>query len=178
MDKDDINPIPRGILRKIYALSTSSRYSMPVFMRLAQYFYAKREKSNTIGKIFYTILSNYYGRKNQTLNNFEVSKATCYIMGGVVFHHTGVCITSDTILEEGVHIYRNVTFGAKHGKAPHVKKFAKIASHSIVLGGVTIGERSIVAPGSVVVKDVPDGKIVAGIPAKVIMDVTDDNYQF
>ena len=89
-----------------------------------------------------------------------------------------MCITSDTILEEGVHVYRNVTFGSKNGKAPHVKKFAKIASHSIILGGVTIGERSIVAPGSVVVKDVPDGKIVAGIPAKVIKDVTDDNYQF
>ena len=101
-----------------------------------------------------------------------------YNGGGVVFHHTGVCITSDTIIEEGVHLYRNITFGAKNGKAPHIKKYAKIASHSIVLGGVTIGERSIVAPGSVVVKDVPNGKIVGGIPAKVIGDVTEDNYHF
>ena len=74
MDKADINPIPKGILRKIYALYTSSRYSMPVFMRLAQYFYLKRETSNNkISRTFYTILSNYYKRKNQTLNNFEVS---------------------------------------------------------------------------------------------------------
>ena len=99
------------------------------------------------------------------------------LWGGVVFHHTGVCITSGTIIEEGVHIYRNVTFGAKHGKAPYIKKYAKIGSH-FILGGVTVGERSIVAPGSVVVKDVPDGKIVAGIPAKVIMDVTEESYQF
>jgi len=82
MDKDDINPIPRGILRKLYALSTSSRYSIPVFMRLSQFFYSKRESSNKIGKIFYTILSNHYKRKNQSLNNAEVPCSTCYIMGG------------------------------------------------------------------------------------------------
>ena len=82
MDEDDINPIPKGFLRKFYALSISSRYSMPVFMRLSQYFYDKREKSNKIGRIVYTLISNHYSRKNQTLNNFEVSKATCYIMGG------------------------------------------------------------------------------------------------
>ena len=83
MDKDEINPIPRGILRKIYTLSTSSRYSMSVYMRLAQYFYIKRESSNSkISRLFWTVLSNYYSRKNQVLNNFEVSKATCYIMGG------------------------------------------------------------------------------------------------
>jgi serine O-acetyltransferase len=35
-----------------------------------------------------------------------------------------------------------------------------------------------VAPGSVVVNDVPDGKIVGGVPAKVIGDVTEENYYF
>lgn len=34
--------------------------------------------------------------------------------------------------------------------------------------GVTIGNNSIVAAGSIVTKDVPDNCIVAGIPAKVI----------
>ncbi|WP_181563794.1 hypothetical protein [Campylobacter hyointestinalis] len=77
-----------------------------------------------------------------------------------------------------MHIYRNVTFGAKNSKAPYIKQGAKIASHSIVLGGVIIGEHSIVAPGSVVINDVPDGKVVAGIPAKILCDVTEINYCF
>ena len=55
---------------------------------------------------------------------------------------------------------------------------AKIASHSIILGGVIAGERSIVAPGCVVVKDVPDGKVVAGVPATILSDVTDENSRF
>ena len=82
MDKDDINPIPKGLLRKMYMLSMSSRYSMPVYMRLARYFYIKKVNSNKIGRIFYAIISNYYNRKNQVVNNFEVSPATSYIEGG------------------------------------------------------------------------------------------------
>jgi acetyltransferase-like isoleucine patch superfamily enzyme len=43
-----------------------------------------------------------------------------------------------------------------------------IASHAVVLAGVTIGRGSIVAAGSVVTKDVPPFSIVAGSPARVI----------
>lgn len=43
-----------------------------------------------------------------------------------------------------------------------------IASNSIILAGVTIGEGSVIAAGSVVTKDVPAYSVVAGVPAKVI----------
>lgn len=47
-----------------------------------------------------------------------------------------------------------------------------IASGAIILGGVTIGDHCLVAAGAVVTKDVPDGAIVAGVPAKIIGDVS------
>ena len=40
-----------------------------------------------------------------------------------------------------------------------------------IMPGITIGQRSIVAAGSVVVKDVPANAIVGGIPAKVIKTI-------
>lgn len=43
-----------------------------------------------------------------------------------------------------------------------------IASHSVVLAGVTIGKGSIVAAGSVVTRDVPPYSIVAGSPARIV----------
>ena len=43
-----------------------------------------------------------------------------------------------------------------------------IGSHSIIMPGVTIGERCVVGVGSIVTKDVPDGHVVCGIPARVI----------
>jgi acetyltransferase-like isoleucine patch superfamily enzyme len=43
-----------------------------------------------------------------------------------------------------------------------------IGARSIVLPGVTIGDGSVVAAGSVVTKDIPPNSLVAGNPAKVL----------
>ncbi|WP_306323884.1 MULTISPECIES: DapH/DapD/GlmU-related protein [unclassified Streptomyces] len=43
-----------------------------------------------------------------------------------------------------------------------------IGSHVVVLDGVTVGDRSVLAAGSVVTKDVPPGTVVGGNPAKVL----------
>jgi acetyltransferase-like isoleucine patch superfamily enzyme len=50
----------------------------------------------------------------------------------------------------------------------HIKKNSWINFNSVILKGVTIGEGSIVAAGSIVTKDVPDWTVVAGNPAKII----------
>jgi UDP-2-acetamido-3-amino-2,3-dideoxy-glucuronate N-acetyltransferase len=49
-----------------------------------------------------------------------------------------------------------------------VKKRASIGSGATILCGITIGEGAIVGAGSVVTKDVPDGAVVAGNPARVL----------
>lgn len=43
-----------------------------------------------------------------------------------------------------------------------------VASHVLILPGITIGEGAVVAAGSVVTKDVPPLAVVAGNPARVI----------
>lgn len=43
-----------------------------------------------------------------------------------------------------------------------------VGTGAIILPGVTIGPNSVVAAGAVVVKDVPEGCIVGGVPAKII----------
>lgn len=50
-----------------------------------------------------------------------------------------------------------------------------ICSSTTICGGVTIGENSIVAAGSVVLRDVSPNSIVAGIPAKVLRKIDEDD---
>ncbi len=44
-----------------------------------------------------------------------------------------------------------------------------IGCNSIIMPGVNIGKRCVVGAGSVVTRDVPDGYVVAGNPARVLM---------
>ena len=43
----------------------------------------------------------------------------------------------------------------------------------IVLGGVTIGNGSVIAAGSVVTKSIPENVLAGGVPAKVIKSLVD-----
>jgi acetyltransferase-like isoleucine patch superfamily enzyme len=48
-----------------------------------------------------------------------------------------------------------------------------IAAGATIIGGVTVGENSVVAAGSVVTKDVPPNTLVGGNPAKVIRSIAE-----
>lgn len=47
-----------------------------------------------------------------------------------------------------------------------VKRRASIGTGAVLLCGVTVGENAIIGAGAVVTKDVPDGAVVAGNPAR------------
>jgi UDP-2-acetamido-3-amino-2,3-dideoxy-glucuronate N-acetyltransferase len=52
-----------------------------------------------------------------------------------------------------------------------IKRRASIGSNATILAGVTIGESALIGAGAVVVGDVADFAIVAGVPARVIGDL-------
>ena len=51
---------------------------------------------------------------------------------------------------------------------------AHVAPGSTLAGSVTVGEEAFVGAGAVVIADVPAGKVVVGIPARVLRDVAAD----
>ena len=55
--------------------------------------------------------------------------------------------------------------------AVHINSKAWIGFNSIVLKGVTIGVGAIVGAGSVVTRDVPPWRLVAGNPARIIREL-------
>jgi len=48
-----------------------------------------------------------------------------------------------------------------------IKDGAVIGARAVIRPGVTVGRRAVVAMGAVVTKDVPDGMVVMGVPARV-----------
>jgi acetyltransferase-like isoleucine patch superfamily enzyme len=59
-------------------------------------------------------------------------------------------------------------YGPINQKETIIEDHVWIGANSIILGGVTIGEHSVIAAGAVVTKDVPSYTIVGGVPAVFI----------
>ena len=59
----------------------------------------------------------------------------------------------------------------EHLSGPIVEDYVTIGAGASLLPGVIVGKNSIVGASALVTKDVPEGKVVMGVPAKVIRDV-------
>jgi acetyltransferase-like isoleucine patch superfamily enzyme len=81
-------------------------------------------------------------------------------------------------LEDDVFVGPNATFTndkyPRSGVYPEqflstvVRRHASIGANATLLPGITVGERSIIGAGAVVTRDVPEGVIVMGNPAKIV----------
>lgn len=93
--------------------------------------------------------------------------------------HTFIC--GGVTIEDDVFIGHHVVFiNDNHPTVEHtlrkdwkfmpvlVEAGATVGSNATILGGVTIGKNAMIGAGSVVTKDVPDGAIVAGNPAREV----------
>jgi len=96
------------------------------------------------------------------------------VMGkGIMLDHaTGLVIGETARIGDNVSILQGVTLGGT-GKEdgdrhPKVGSGVLIGAGAKILGNITIGECARIAAGSVVLKDVPPRKTVAGVPAKII----------
>jgi acetyltransferase-like isoleucine patch superfamily enzyme len=76
-----------------------------------------------------------------------------------VFRDPKVCFVDQGITTQGVTIEDECWIGAM----------------AILLDGVTVGRRSVVAAGAVVTSDVPPYSLVAGVPARVVRDLRQDD---
>jgi acetyltransferase-like isoleucine patch superfamily enzyme len=55
-----------------------------------------------------------------------------------------------------------------------IRRAARIGGGVVILPGLEIGEEAFVAAGALVTKDIPAGKLVAGLPARVWRDVPEE----
>jgi acetyltransferase-like isoleucine patch superfamily enzyme len=102
-------------------------------------------------------------------------------IGNRVRIHSNVFIPEFSILEDDAWIGPNVVVtnalypGSPSAKSDlrgaHVMRKARVGANATLLPGVTIGRDALIGAGAVVVRDVPDGKVVVGNPARIIKDL-------
>lgn len=87
-------------------------------------------------------------------------------------HGMGVVIGETAVIGDDCTLYHGVTLGGtswnKGKRHPTLKNGVVIGAGAKVLGPIEIGEGARVGSNSVVVKSVPDGVTVVGIPAHII----------
>ena len=103
---------------------------------------------------------------------FDISPATLIGPGLYIGHFGGVVISPHATLGANNNISQGVTIGAtsrgpKKG-APTLQDRVWVGAHAIIVGKVTIGNDSLIAPGAYVNFDVPNNSVVLGNPGKVV----------
>lgn len=112
------------------------------------------------------------------LTGIEIHPGAVIGRGFFIDHGMGVVIGETSEIGDDVTIYHGATLGGiapsveshtqvAQKRHPTLKDGAIIGSGAQVLGPITIGENARVGANAVVVKDVPPGATVVGIPARV-----------
>jgi len=129
----------------------------------------KRFKSWKMPKIEEGKLTRYnwlvQNKKGLKLGRYTDIGAFCYINA-----ENEVIIEDNVQIGSHCSIYSVSTIDNKKGKVI-LQNNCKIGSHSIIMPGVNVGKNSIVGAFSFVNKDIPDGVLAYGIPAKVIKKI-------
>ena len=120
--------------------------------------------------------STCYGNIVVGKNCKVTQRGGCYIQGlGKLFIGDYVQITQNCILISRNHLLTNQD---EHvDMETIIGDHCWIASNSIILGGVILGPRTVVAAGSVVTKSFPEGYcMIAGNPAKIVKKIPRNEF--
>jgi putative colanic acid biosynthesis acetyltransferase WcaB len=88
--------------------------------------------------------------------------------GHALVVHEATIIGSDCILRQSTTIGNKTLADGTAGGSPVIGDGVDVGSNVVILGAISIGDKSVIGAGSVVVKDVPAGAVVAGNPAQII----------
>jgi serine acetyltransferase len=145
--------------------------------------------SNTKGKLFLACfrISAWFGRGRlrriiglpirwayrigvQWILGIDIPDGTSIGFAPDVYHGHGLVVHELTVIGDRVRLHHNTTIGVARpgGNPPRIGNNVVIGANAVVIGAITLGDGAIVAAGSVVIRDVPPGSVVAGNPAKEV----------
>jgi serine O-acetyltransferase len=153
-----------------------SGFRFTVILRLCAFF---RSQSWSRWGIYHCF--RFWHRRQQvcygTYLNFESQIGPGLYLG----HLCCIVVNSATVIGRNCTLGHRVTLGSTNRRSrrpgcPELGDNVYIGVGSTVVGGIKVGDNSVVGPNSVVVKDVPSLAVVSGIPAVVISMKGSEGY--
>lgn len=139
--------------------------------KISRWFYLK--KLNKLSRLIDSL--NRQINKCAVYGETEIGIGTQFAYGGIA-----VVVHKNAIIGKNCMIGQCSTIGRVHGKGseiPVIEDNVYIGAGAKILGGITIGNNSIIAPNSVVTKDVQPCSVVAGVPGKLLTTINSHNFK-
>ncbi|MCM1088999.1 MAG: serine O-acetyltransferase [Blautia sp.] len=137
-------------------------FKVMLYYRLAHKLYLKK----------HYFLARWVSQKGARKTGIEIHPGAQIGKGFFIDHGNGVIIGETTVIGDNVTLYQGVTLGGtgkEHGKRhPTIGNNVMISTGAKILGSFTIGDNSKIGAGSVVLKEVPPGSTVVGVPGRVV----------
>ncbi|HEX2946615.1 MAG TPA: DapH/DapD/GlmU-related protein [Clostridia bacterium] len=151
-----------------------NRSFKPIFtMRICQHLYERNTAISKLLLIIFRGLHRYVCNKA----GIDLSWKTAIGPGFCITHGWGTVISPLAVIGSNVTVFHGVTIGTKHkilengervAGYPIIKDNVWIGANSVIIGGITIGEGSSIAPMSMIHKDVAPHTIAGGNPQKIL----------
>ena len=149
-------------IKEIFLVLWKDGTSAVIFYRIASFF--RWIGLGIIGVIFLEL--------NKFFNHCVIGRGVEFGEGLVLMHPVGVVINGGVKGGKNIVIESGVVIGAARNgipvEVPVLGNDVFIGAGAKVLGGIKIGNNVTIGANAVVIKDVPDGATVVGIPARVV----------
>lgn len=119
------------------------------------------------------VIGSYVDIEGKTRIGHRVSlQSACYLTRGMMIEDDVFCGPRLVTLNDRTMTYRRP--GPFEPKPPRILRAARIGGNVTLCPGITVGENAVIGAGSVVTRDVPDGTLVLGNPARIVRRVSPD----
>ena len=94
---------------------------------------------------------------------------TTQIGGGLLIPHpNGIVIHPDAVIGVNCLLFQQVTLGTNDSPPPVLEGHVDVGAGAKILGHVRVGRHARIGANAVVIRDVPQGTTVVGIPARQV----------
>lgn len=116
------------------------------------------------------------------ITGVEIHPGATIGQGVFIDHGMGVVIGETATIGDGCILYKGAVLGgtstARTVRHPQLGKEVVVGSNACILGAIEIGDGARIGSGSVVIRPVPEGATVVGVPGRMVPQRGDPSAHF